>query len=52
MIKTIKEIESRNKTKTHFYDEDDILVATEEDGEVFEIYGLTEEERKTIQEMI
>ncbi len=52
MIKTIKEIESRDKTKTHFYDENDILVATEENGEVLEIYGLTEDERKAIQEMI
>lgn len=52
MIKTIKEFESRNGTKTHFYDEDDILVATEFNGEVTEIYKLTDEERKAIQEMI
>ena len=47
---TYKEIESRNGIKRYFYDENNILIATEENGK---LHGnLTEKQRKEIQEII
>lgn len=52
MIKTIKEIETRNSSKTYFYNENNILVAIEKDGEITEVYELTKDERAEIEKMI
>lgn len=52
MVKTIKEIETRNSSKTYFYDENNVLIAVEENGKVTEIYKLTKDERIEIEKMI
>ena len=49
---TYKEIESRNGTKKYFYDENNILIATEKNEEITTHGNLTEEQRKEIQEII
>lgn len=52
MIKTIKEIEIKQTTKTYFYDENNILVAIEKDEEVITMRELTKEEQIIILETI
>lgn len=49
---TIKEIENRNGTKTYFYDENNMLIATEKDGKLTTHRELTEEEQKEIKRRI
>lgn len=49
---TYKEIENRNGIKIYFYNENNILIATEENGNLTTHGELTEEQRKEIQEII
>ena len=52
MIGTIKEIEEKNCIKTLFYDENNILIATEINGVITIMRELTDEEKEMIEEMI
>ena len=52
MVKTIKEIEEKNCIKTLFYDENNILIATEKNGVITITRELTSEEKRMIEEMI